>query len=93
VDLWNRFIGSGENQKFSIFQVLHERHEEADVIVGIKIIGDNDDIRLSQSHYIKKVLWKFKYLDWSPVATPFDPSYALTQNSVRPIVQLKYIMV
>ena len=34
---------------------------EADVILGIKIIRNNDGISLSQSHYIEKVLGRFNY--------------------------------
>ena len=58
---------------------------EADVIFGIKTIRNNYGICLSQSHYIDKVLWKFKYQDCSPVATPYDLTYKLTRNSGRPI--------
>jgi len=67
--------------------------EETDVILGIKIIRDNDGISLSQSHYIEKVLGRFNYKDCSPVATPFDPTYKLTRNSWRPIAQLEYAKV
>ena len=66
---------------------------EADVILGIKIIRNNDGIHLSQSHYIEKVLGRFNYKDCSPVATPFDPTYKLTRNSGRPIAQLEYAKV
>ena len=59
--------------------------KEADVILGIKIIRNNDSISISKSHYIEKVLWRFNYKDCSPVATPFDPTYKLTRNSGRPI--------
>ena len=52
---------------------------EADVILGIKIIRNNDGISLSQSHYIEKVLGRFNYKDCSPMATPFDPTYKLLE--------------
>ena len=58
---------------------------EADDVLGIKIIRNNNGIYLSQSHYIDKVLGKFKYQDCSPVATPYDLTYKLTRNSGRPI--------
>ena len=45
---------------------------EADVILDIKIIRNNDGIHLSQSHYIEEVLGRFNYKDYSPVATLFD---------------------
>ena len=34
---------------------------ETDIILGIKIVRDNEEVCLTQSHYIKKVLWWFKY--------------------------------
>jgi len=66
---------------------------EADVILGIKTIRNNDGIHLSQSYYIEKVLRRFNYKDCSPMTTPFDPTYKLTQNSGRPIAQLGYAKV
>ena len=60
---------------------------EADVILGIKIIRNNDKIHL---YSIEKVLGSFNYKDCSPVATPFDPSYKLARNSGRPIAQIEY---
>ena len=38
---------------------------EADVILGVKIIRNNDGISLSQSHYIEKLLGRFNYKDCS----------------------------
>jgi len=66
---------------------------KADVILGIKIIRNNDGIHLSQSHYIEKVLGRFNYKDCSLVATPFDPTYKLTRNNGRLITQLEYAKV
>ena len=39
------------------------------------------------------MLRRFNYKDCSPVATPFNPTYKLTQNSGRPIAQLEYAKV
>ena len=50
---------------------------EANVILGIKILRDKDDITLTQSHYIEKVLKKFNHLNCNPASTPFDPSIKL----------------
>ena len=63
---------------------------EADVILGVKIIRNNDGIRLTLSHYVEKVLGRFNYQDCLPVATPFDSTYKLTRDSGRPITQLEY---
>ena len=47
--------------------------EEADVIVGIKIIRHNGGLMLNQSHYIKKILKRYNMFNKSPVSTPMDP--------------------
>ena len=52
----------------------------ADVILGMKISRKPDGFVLSQSHYIKKVLEKFKKYDASPVRTPLDVNLHLTKN-------------
>ena len=36
---------------------------ETNVILGIKILRDNDCIILSQSHYVEKILKKFEHFD------------------------------
>jgi len=66
---------------------------EADVILGIKLVRDDDDICLSKSHYIEKALGRFKYQDCPLVVTHFDPIDELTQNNRRPIAQLEYTKV
>ncbi|GLT82749.1 hypothetical protein SLE2022_010990 [Rubroshorea leprosula] len=62
----------------------------ADVILGIKIHRDGDNLIISQSHYIKKVLMKFSFYDCAIVSTPFDPNVRLTSNDGKPIAQLEY---
>jgi len=62
---------------FHFFKFSMKDTGETDVILGIKIIRNNDDICLSQSHYIEKVLGGFKYQNCSPVATSFDLIYKL----------------
>ena len=78
---------------FLSFKFSMKDKGEADVILSIKIIRNNDGIHLSQSHYTEKVLERFNYKDCSPVATPFDPSYKLTHNSGRPVTQIEYAKV
>ena len=65
----------------------------ADVILGIRIIRNNDGISLSQTHYIEKVLKKFNHFDCAPVSTPFDPSIKLVSNMGNPLAQLEYARV
>lgn len=63
---------------------------EADVILGIRIIRNEDSLGLSQSHYIEKVLKKFNHFDTHPVTTPFDSSVKLLPNTGSPVAQLEY---
>ena len=61
-----------------------------DVILGMKISRKSDGLVLSQSHYIKKVLEKFKEYDDSLVRTPIDVNLHLTKNKGQGISQLEY---
>ncbi|KAD3337350.1 hypothetical protein E3N88_32870 [Mikania micrantha] len=63
---------------------------EAEVILGIRIIRENNGINISQSHYIEKILKKFNCLNCSPVGTPIDPTVKLLPNQGNPISQLEY---
>ncbi|CAM8887016.1 unnamed protein product [Rhodiola kirilowii] len=63
---------------------------EAEVILGIRIKRVEGGLALTQSHYIEKVLKKFKYLDCHPVTTPFDSSKHLLPNKGDPVSQSKY---
>nr|GEV69651.1 zinc finger, CCHC-type [Tanacetum cinerariifolium] len=64
--------------------------KEADVILGIKIHHESNRIEISQSHYIKKVLKKFNYLDCTPVSNPIDTNEKLMPNNGQAVSQLKY---
>ena len=46
---------------------------EANVILGIRILIEQESITLFQSHYIEKVINKFNHSDCIPASTPFDP--------------------
>ena len=65
----------------------------ADVILGMKISRKSDRLILSQSHYIKKVLEKFKEYDYSPIRTPIDVNLHLTKNKGQDIYQLEYLRI
>ncbi|GAA0161598.1 hypothetical protein LIER_17876 [Lithospermum erythrorhizon] len=62
----------------------------ADVILGIKITRFSNELTLSQSHYIEKVLKKFKSYDCKGASTPFHHSVSLTKNIGEPVQQLEY---
>jgi hypothetical protein len=54
---------------------------EADVILNIKLMREgNGGITLVQSHYVKKVLSRFGYIECEPAPTPYDPSKLLKKN-------------
>ena len=62
----------------------------ADVILGMKISSKSNGLVLSQSHYVKKVLEKFKKYDDSPVRTLIDVNLHLIKNKRQDISQLEY---
>ncbi|GJS42024.1 zinc finger, CCHC-type containing protein [Tanacetum coccineum] len=62
---------------------------EADVILGIRIKHKSNEIAISQSYYIKKVLKKFNYFDCTPVSTPIDTSEKLMPNNGQVVSQLE----
>ncbi|KAF3669803.1 putative phosphoserine aminotransferase, chloroplastic-like [Capsicum annuum] len=52
----------------------------ADVILGIRIHQNPQGLALSQSHYIEKVLDKFKDMEFGIAKTPLDVNFALRKN-------------
>ncbi|GJZ37367.1 zinc finger, CCHC-type containing protein [Tanacetum coccineum] len=75
VDLTNKFLSS----RFSVKGI-----GEADVILGIRIKHESNRIEISQSYYIKKVLKKFNYFDYTLVSNPMDTSEKLMPNDESP---------
>ena len=65
----------------------------ANVILGMKISRKPDRFVLSQSHYIKKDLEKFKKYNDSPVRTPVDVNLHLTKNKGQGTSQLEYLRI
>ncbi|XP_077252436.1 uncharacterized protein LOC143891806 [Tasmannia lanceolata] len=53
---------------------------EADIILGMKIIRKENEIILSQSHYVENILRKFGQYDSSPAKTPLDYQVHLKKN-------------
>ena len=62
----------------------------ADVILGIKISKTSDRLILSQSHYIEKILKKFKQNDNSLMRTPVDVNLHLSKNNGKSLSQQEY---
>ncbi|KAL3337580.1 hypothetical protein AABB24_029959, partial [Solanum stoloniferum] len=65
----------------------------ADLILGIKIHKTPNGLALSQSHYIQKVLEKFKYLNFKKAKTPTDVNLNLVKNKGESQSQLDYARV
>nr|XP_033510411.1 secreted RxLR effector protein 161-like [Nicotiana tomentosiformis] len=65
----------------------------ADLILGIKILQTPEGLDLSQSHYIKMVLEKFKYLEFKEAKTPIDLNHTLVKNKGQSKSQLEYARV
>ncbi|GJY06871.1 zinc finger, CCHC-type containing protein [Tanacetum coccineum] len=63
---------------------------EANVILGIRIKHVSNEIEISQSHYIEKVLKKFNYFDCTLVSTPMDTSEKPMPNDSQYVSQLEY---
>ena len=53
---------------------------EADVILGIKITRTPNGLKLSQEHYVEKILRKFEHLDCKPMSTSYYPNSWLKIN-------------
>ena len=62
----------------------------ANVILRIKISKTSDGLILSQSHYIEKILKKFKQDDSSPTRTLVDVNLHLSKNNGKSISQQEY---
>jgi hypothetical protein len=63
---------------------------EADTILGIKVKKHSKCYAFCQSHYIEKMLLKYKHLNVKEVNTPFDSNYKLVENTGRTIAQLEF---
>ncbi|GKB91383.1 zinc finger, CCHC-type containing protein, partial [Tanacetum coccineum] len=67
-----------------------EEMGETDVILGIRIKHESNEITIFESHYIEKVLKKFNYFDCTQVSTPMDTSEKLMSNNGQTVSQLEY---
>jgi hypothetical protein len=63
---------------------------EADIILNIKLIKRENEITLTQSYYMEKVLSHFGYKDSKPSPIPYDHSLVLRKNKKIGRDQLRY---
>ena len=88
-------IGSNINIIKKTKQMLANKFEMkdmgvADVILGIKISRTPQGLVLSQSHYVDKILKKYKKHEIVIAKTPIDGSLHLSKNNGDSIAQLEY---
>ena len=53
---------------------------EADIILGIKVTRYSNGCALNETHYVSKMLGKFKRLEIKEINAPYDTSLKLVQN-------------
>ena len=53
---------------------------EAEAILGIKITRTPNELKLSQEHYVEKILRKLEHFDCKSVSTPYDPNSQLKKK-------------
>ena len=66
---------------------------ETDVILRIKITRTPYGLKLSQEHYVEKILRKFEHFDCKPMSTPHDLSSQLKKNKEHSIAQIEYAQI
>ena len=64
---------------------------EVDTILGIKVKKHSGGYALNQSHYISKVLDKFKHFGIKEANTLYDTSMKLVENQGRAMAQLERV--
>nr|GFB84801.1 zinc finger, CCHC-type [Tanacetum cinerariifolium] len=64
-----------------------------DTILGVKVRRANNQIYPSQSHYINKILTKFRQLDIKECKTPSDTGVKLEVNYGHAVAQPEYASV
>lgn len=79
-----RFLGS----KFDMKDL-----GETKVILGIKITRTPNGLKLSQEHYVEKILRKFEHFDCKPASTSYDPSSQLKKNREYSVAQIEYAQI
>ncbi|GJT53730.1 retrovirus-related pol polyprotein from transposon TNT 1-94, partial [Tanacetum coccineum] len=82
-----------ETKSYSSLNFKMKDLGEVDTILGVKVRRTNNQLSLSQSHYINKILTKFRHLDIKECNTPFDTSVKLEAHSGRAVPQLEYVSV
>ncbi|GKD08371.1 zinc finger, CCHC-type containing protein, partial [Tanacetum coccineum] len=87
-------FGTDQDQVDKTKQFLSSNFSMKDVaeayVIGIRIKREDKSITITQSHYIQKILKKFKCDDCCPFSTPLDPTIKLMPNTGKAVDQLEY---
>ncbi|RVW62815.1 Retrovirus-related Pol polyprotein from transposon TNT 1-94 [Vitis vinifera] len=88
-------VGSDDKMITSTKNMLNSRFDMkdmglADVILGIKIKRTSDELILSQSHYVDKILGKFDKDNSGVARTPVDVTLHLFKNKGESVSQVEY---
>lgn len=91
-------VGSDDKMVKSTKYMLNSRFDIKDmglanVILGIKIIRSPNGLKLTQSHYVDKILDNFNKDDSGMATTPIDISKHLSKNRGESISQVEYVRV
>ena len=73
------------SSNFGIKYIVH-----SDIILGTKIIKNDNVLLLIQLHYIEKIVKKTNFYDHKPMSAPFDSNIRLYPNTERIVSQLEY---
>ena len=77
--------GVNETKKYLTSKFKMKNLNEVDTILGIKVKKHSESFALCQSHYIEKMLLKFKHLGIKEENTPYDYNLKLEKNSGRAV--------
>ena len=69
-----------ETKKFVGFKFDMKDLGKTEVNLEIKITRTPNELKLSQEHYVKKILRKFEHFDYKPMSTPYDPNSQMKKN-------------
>ena len=82
-------IGIIETKRYLTFIFKIKDLGEVDTILGIKVKKHSSGYALNQSHYIEKILNKFKHLNIKKANTLFDFSMKLNDYCDKAVAQLE----
>ena len=83
-------IGIIETKRYLTFIFKMKDLGEVDIILDIKVKKHSSGYTLNQSHYIEKILNKFKHLNIKKANTSFDFSMKLNDYCDKAVAQLEY---